>query len=195
MNWVVFLAILYTTRAATIDDFENILELHQIANNNQGESTVLSDLGCWHGYGLPPNDSLVSAGGFSGPFIHSSWGANLAYLGLSLSKIVLHDPLSSGEVFKTIGTTSSMFPGRLTNKVSLVNSKNQGAELELTMIFVDSRTSVCEVRPENCQVSPLILSFAYRILSLSRSSGARDKHWEPSSVVSNFCHRRREHSQ
>ncbi len=85
----------------------------QTATSNAGAADIFSDQGSWHAYGLP---SAANVGGFTGPYIHTSWGVEgLGYLGQSLSRAV---PSVNGQELAPLSSSSALYPGRLTHSIT-----------------------------------------------------------------------------
>ena len=131
-----------TQETTSEPEFQNVLDLSVIPQDAYNlDGFGFSDLGAWHGFALPPKDSIEYAGGFSGPLLMKTYGR---WIAKSLCQLNILDQNLHNIPFEPSKTKIYSLPGRL---VQVLETEN--LRIKLTLIFVDERTSLQSTKIQN----------------------------------------------
>lgn len=122
----------------TIEDyqtkFKNVLNIKKIpADKHDLSAFGFSDMGAWHAYSLPSQDSISYHGAFIGPLLMKMRGRWISPKG-SLLRISIDDEL---ENYIPDSTELIYYPGKLTQ-----NLRTNHFKITRSLIFVDNRTAL-----------------------------------------------------
>jgi putative isomerase len=125
------------------DQFVNTLNIQGIPKDAYDLAPFgFSDMGAWHGYALPHQDSTAYYGGFAGPLSMKMWGQ---WLGKNLCQLVLTDANTNQEIDLTKAKAEMMYkPGKLQQKLQL-----QDITIDIQLVFASNRTSLIQTSISN----------------------------------------------
>ncbi|BAX79308.1 MGH1-like glycoside hydrolase domain-containing protein [Labilibaculum antarcticum] len=123
--------------------YTNVLNIQGIPQGQfELEPFGFSDLGAWHGYALPHQDSTAYYGGFSGPLSMKMWGQ---WLGKNLSQLELTDAATMKAIDLSKAKAEMIYkPGMLTQVLEL-----EDWTIDIRLIFVSNRSSLIETKISN----------------------------------------------
>ena len=124
-------------KTSIAEEFPNILNYKGIPAAKEDRSVFMfSDLGAWHGYGLP--DSTFP-GTYTGPFLMTM--ENGIWLSKALSKFAILDSESrkSLDLREAMGVQINSYPNKLSQSFSL---PNLDLEVQTDLIFLSDRTAM-----------------------------------------------------
>ncbi|NOU60391.1 MGH1-like glycoside hydrolase domain-containing protein [Marinifilum caeruleilacunae] len=118
------------------EQYSNVLNIQGIpAKQYDLKPFGFSDLGAWHGYALPHQDSTDYYGGFAGPLSMKMWGQ---WLGKNLSQLVLTDATTNQQIDLTKAKAEMIYkPGMLQQKLQLPK-----LTIDIQLVFASNRTSL-----------------------------------------------------
>lgn len=139
----------------SIYDFPNVLESRLPVAS---DPTVFTDLGAWHGFSLPVDNSslpehLLHLGGFPGPYFHGiDWISNC------LAQIVVENA-ATGAAFIPISPSVKLagYPGMLTQQFRLYDPLHNTASVlvDVRLVFVSARSALIKFSIYNSPVCPV----------------------------------------
>lgn len=120
--------------------FPDVLNIRGIPQNEEDESHYcFSDLGAWHGFGLP--DSANYYGGFTGPFII----ANNTWVSKCLAQLSFENADGTGFDFSSCNKPLlNFYPGLLNQSF-----KQNGISVSMSLFFISGRTAVVRIEIVN----------------------------------------------
>jgi putative isomerase len=123
--------------------YTNVLNIQGIPQKQfELEPFGFSDLGAWHGYALPHQDSTAYYGGFSGPLCMKMWGQ---WLGKNLSQLELTDATTMEAIDLSKAKAEMIYkPGMLEQILELKNWS-----INIRLIFASNRSSLIETKISN----------------------------------------------
>ncbi len=131
-----------TQETTSEPEFQNVLDLSVIPQNQYNlDGFGFSDLGAWHGFALPPQDSIEYAGGFSGPLLMKTHGR---WISKNFCQLNILDETLHKIPFKPSKTKIYSLPGRMVQELETENLR-----IILTLFFVDERTSLQTTEIQN----------------------------------------------
>lgn len=125
------------------EKYSNVLNIQGVpAKQYDLKPFGFSDMGAWHGYALPHQDSTTYYGGFAGPLSMKMWGQ---WLGKNLCQLVLTDANTNQEIDLTKAKAEMMYkPGKLQQKLQL-----QNITIDIQLVFASNRTSLIQTSISN----------------------------------------------
>ena len=110
------------------EELANVLNIQGIPQTQfELEPFGFSDMGAWHGYTLPSNDSTAYYGGFSGPLCMKMWGQ---WVSKNLSQLELTDASSMTTIDLSKATAEVNYkPGKLEQTLELEQTLVVGQDL------------------------------------------------------------------
>ena len=139
----IIVCIIFCKAYTEVTDYPDALNIKNIPTRwEDRDCFCFSDMGAWHGFGLPPSNSTQYYGGFIGPYemIWNGW------MGESYVQVVLTDADANQEI-----DLSAVQPDEITLYPGLLKQKftTQGITLELEMWYVSGRSSVVRAKITN----------------------------------------------
>lgn len=141
------------TLTPTLYDYPNVLNLQDLPPKPEEERTAFcfSDLGAWHGYGLPNDEGWELWGGFTGPFMMSQ--KNGEWAGFALARpnfmdVAQNKPIKPSQAHYG-DREFTAYPGRLTQKFTIDH-----LVIQSDLIFVSNRTAMTRVQVTNLLDAP-----------------------------------------
>jgi putative isomerase len=118
------------------EQYTNVLNIQGIpAKQYDLKPFGFSDLGAWHGYALPHQDSTNYYGGFSGPLSMKMWGQ---WLGKSLCQLQITDAVSGSIIDLSKANAKMIYkPGLLQQILEL-----EKLTIDIQLLFASNRTSL-----------------------------------------------------
>ncbi|GAB7088118.1 MGH1-like glycoside hydrolase domain-containing protein [Marinifilum fragile] len=125
------------------EKYTNILNIQGVpAKQYDLKPFGFSDMGAWHGYALPHQDSTTYYGGFAGPLSMKMWGQ---WLGKNLCQLVLTDANTNQEIDLSKAKAEMIYkPGKLQQKLQL-----QDITIDIQLVFASNRTSLIQTSISN----------------------------------------------
>lgn len=125
------------------EQFTNVLNIQGIPQEQfELEPFGFSDLGAWHGYALPHQDSTAYYGGFSGPLTMKMWGQ---WLGKNLCQLQLTDAATMEPIDLSKAKAEMVYkPGMLQQTLELPDWK-----INICLVFASNRSSLIETKISN----------------------------------------------
>ncbi|WP_321280726.1 MGH1-like glycoside hydrolase domain-containing protein [Marinifilum fragile] len=125
------------------EKYTNVLNIQGVpAKQYDLKPFGFSDMGAWHGYALPHQDSTAYYGGFVGPLSMRMWGQ---WLGKNLCQLVLTDANTNQEIDLSQAKAEMIYkPGKLQQKLQL-----QGITIDIQLVFASNRTSLIQTSISN----------------------------------------------
>ena len=123
--------------------YSNVLNIQGIPQKQfELEPFGFSDLGAWHGYALPHQDSTAYYGGFSGPLSMKMWGQ---WLGKNLSQLELTNAVTMEAIDLSKAKAEMIYkPGMLQQILEL-----KDWTIDISLIFVSNRSSLIKTNIKN----------------------------------------------
>ncbi|MBI9057676.1 MAG: hypothetical protein JEZ01_07860 [Labilibaculum sp.] len=120
--------------------YSNVLNISGIPQEQfKLDAFGFSDLGAWHGYALPHQDSTSYYGGFSGPLSMKMWGQ---WLSKSISQLEVTNAQTNEPIDLSKAKAEMTYnPGLLQQKL-----KVQDLSITIKLIFVSNRTSLLQTK-------------------------------------------------
>ncbi|MDF1548175.1 MAG: trehalase family glycosidase [Bacteroidales bacterium] len=116
--------------------FKNVLNIKKIPKDKYDLSAFgFSDMGAWHAYSLPNEDSAAYIGGFCGPLLMKNHGTWLAKKGVQLT--LFQNAKAIDYLIDSV--KSAYYPGKLIQKLITENFS-----ITQSLIFVDNRTALLQ---------------------------------------------------
>jgi len=125
------------------EKYTNVLNIQGVpAKQYDLKAFGFSDMGAWHGYALPHQDSTAYYGGFAGPLSMKMWGQ---WLGKNLCQLVLTDANTNQEIDLSKAKSEMIYkPGKLEQKLQL-----QDITIDIQLVFASNRTSLIQTSISN----------------------------------------------
>ncbi|WP_321306805.1 MGH1-like glycoside hydrolase domain-containing protein [Marinifilum fragile] len=125
------------------EKYTNVLNIQGVpAKQYDLKPFGFSDMGAWHGYALPHQDSTAYYGGFVGPLSMRMWGQ---WLGKNLCQLVLTDANTNQEIDLSKAKAEMNYkPGKLQQKLQL-----QDITIDIQLVFASNRTSLIQTSISN----------------------------------------------
>ena len=138
------------------DKYTNVLNIQGIpAKQYDLKPFGFSDMGAWHGYALPHQDSTSYYGGFAGPLSMKMWGQ---WLGKNLCQLELTNA-SNNEIIDLSDAKAEMIykPGMLKQILKL-----KDLTIDIRLIFASNRTSLLQTSITNNSAEDLNLQVGWK---------------------------------
>ena len=157
------------------EEFRDVLDFKFTPLNAEDRPPALfSDMGAWHGYGLPQDPALW--GGFSGPFLLSRDN------GIWLSQCYSQLQFSINGNYLDLAQASSAqlysLPGKLIQEFQFPQ-----LEIRFDLLFNSSRTALCQVNVTNTSSETIHLNWSWKGKSWLANSTSMVK---GESLITNF---------
>ncbi|MGQ1908280.1 MGH1-like glycoside hydrolase domain-containing protein [Marinifilum sp. RC60d5] len=136
--------------------YTNVLNIQGIpANQYDLKPFGFSDMGAWHGYALPHQDSTKYYGGFTGPLSMKMWGQ---WLGKNLCQLKLTNA-NNKEIIDLSTAKAEMIykPGMLQQILKLTD-----LTIDIRLIFTSNRTSLLQTSIINNSKKELALQIGWK---------------------------------
>lgn len=160
----------YKNEKPKISNFKNVIDVSATpnadiyGNYDTNHFNQFSDLGAWHSYYLPDENSTDLLGGFAGPvIIGEEYPANLAQT-FDQIELTNNDTKSVYDLSKAT-TDMAYYPGKLVQKYQM-----DDMTLQLTLIYVSDRSAMIKTAITNHTKKPLNLSIAWKGTLLNKLS-------------------------
>lgn len=136
--------------------YSNVLNISGIPQEQfKLDAFGFSDLGAWHGYALPHQDSTSYYGGFSGPLSMKMWGQ---WLSKSISQLEVTNNQTNEPIDLTKAKAEMTYnPGLLQQTL-----KVQDLSITIKLIFVSNRTSLLQTKIFNHSEKELNLYIGWK---------------------------------
>jgi putative isomerase len=165
------------------DKYTNTLNIQGIpAKQFDLKPFGFADMGAWHGYALPHQDSTKYYGGFTGPLSMKMWGQ---WLGKNLCQLVLTDTNTNQEIDLSKAKAEMKYkPGLLEQKLQV-----QDLEINIQLVFASNRTSLLQTTITNNSNNDLQLKVGWKGelfekgLQLAESSNGVQVNYENSDEI------------
>lgn len=147
-----------TDKSTNIDyqtKYNDVLNIKKLpAKKHDLNAFGFSDMGAWHAYSLPPNDSINYQAGFIGPLLMKNFGT---WLGKKTAQLVLLQDDKTLVEYSRDSTKTSYYPGKLVQKLVAKDLK-----ITQELIFVDNRTAMILNRICNTGKKSIALQWAFK---------------------------------
>ncbi|MDE5417737.1 hypothetical protein L3049_06925 [Labilibaculum sp. DW002] len=136
--------------------YSNVLNISGIPQEQfKLDAFGFSDLGAWHGYALPHQDSTSYYGGFSGPLSMKMWGQ---WLSKSISQLEVTNAQTNEPIDLSKAKAEMTYnPGLLQQTL-----KVQDLSITIKLIFVSNRTSLLQTKIFNHSEKELNLYIGWK---------------------------------